>query len=58
MVLNGDTQKQLAKKTGITSATMSRKFNKLREWDATEIKAIANVYNLTPEQIYEIFFAD
>lgn len=64
MVLNGDTVSELAKDLDISTQSV---YNKMNEYQAGEYKSeftqgeiafIANRYNMTAEQIKEVFFAE
>lgn len=57
MVLHGDTNKDLAACIGKSEQTVTNKINENgTEFVKHEIKAIAERYNLTAEQIRLIFF--
>ena len=60
MVINGDTNADLAKALGITPSTLSRKSNGTdgADFNQTEIATIKARYSLTPKEIDAIFFAD
>lgn len=60
MVLNGDTLQSLAGYVGITENSLTAKINKypIKNFKLWEIVKISNKYNLTPEEIYEIFIED
>ena len=59
MVLNGDTNKDLAGYLGITEQSLSNKINENgTEFKQGEIARIKEKYNLTSEQVDSIFFAD
>ena len=59
MCLNGDTGNTLAAYLNISRSTFSAKLNENRgEFTKREIKAIKTKYNLTAEQVDDIFFAD
>lgn len=53
----GDTQSGLAQILGITKSTLSWKINGKAEFKQSEIKAIADRYDLTGEEIKSMFFA-
>lgn len=53
----GDTQNELARMLGVTESTMSWKINGKAEFKQSEIKAIADRYDLTGEEIKSMFFA-
>lgn len=53
----GDTQTRVARMLGITESTLSWKINGKSEFKQSEIKAIADRYDLTGEEIKSIFFA-
>ncbi len=58
MVLNGDTNKDLAELLGISEQSVSGKINeKGTEFKQGEIAKIKDHYNLSPEQVESIFFA-
>lgn len=57
MVLNNDTNKTLADFLGITEVSVSNKINEVgTEFKQGEIAMIKKRYNLTPEQVENIFF--
>jgi hypothetical protein len=57
MVLNNDTNKTLADFLGISETSVSNKINEVgTEFKQGEIALIKNRYNLSPEQIEDIFF--
>ena len=59
MVLHGDTNKDLADYLGITEQSVSNKINENgTEFKQGEIKRIRIRYNLSSDQIDDIFFAD
>ena len=59
MVLNNDTNKSLAEFLGISEQTVCNKINENgTEFKQGEMKMIIKRYNLTPEQIRDIFFND
>lgn len=53
----GDTQSELARVLGVTKSTLSWKINGKAEFKQSEIKAIADRYDLTGEEIEAMFFA-
>lgn len=53
----GDTQSQLARMLGMTESTLSWKINGRAEFKQSEIKAIADRYGLTGEEIKSMFFS-
>lgn len=53
----GDTQGDLAKVLGITESTLSWKMNGKAEFKQSEIKAIADRYSLTGEEVKFMFFS-
>lgn len=59
MVLYGDTNATLADALGISAQRFSAKINETNgaEFTKSEIAIIRNRYNLTPEEVVEIFFA-
>ncbi len=58
MVLNGDTNKDLASYLGITEASVSNKINENgTEFKQGEIAKIKEKYDLSMEQVESIFFA-
>ena len=57
MILHGDTNKDIANLLGISEQSVSYKINeKDPEFKQGEIKLIATRYNLSPEDITDIFF--
>lgn len=58
MVLNNDTNKTLADFLGISEVSVSNKINEIgTEFKQGEIALIKKRYNLSPEQVEEIFFS-
>lgn len=58
MVLNGDTNRDLAEFLDISEQSVSNKINENgTEFKQSEIAAIRQRYNLTAEQVTNIFFA-
>lgn len=58
MVLNNDTNKDLADFLGISEVSVSNKINEVgTEFKQGEIALIKKRYNLSPEQVEEIFFS-
>lgn len=59
MVLNGDTNKDLAAYLGISEQSVSNKINENgTEFKKCEIAKIKARYNLTSDQVDRIFFAE
>ncbi len=60
MILHGDTRNSLAKYLNLTPTSLSYKMNEShgRCFDKAEIEAIAKKYELTSDQITDIFFTD
>lgn len=59
MVLNGDTNKDLADYLGITEQSVSNKINENgTEFKQGEIRMIRDRYKLTSDQVDSIFFAE
>lgn len=56
MKLNEDTQQELADYLGIVISTVSFKISGKQPFNADEIRKIKVRYNLTAEEIDEIFF--
>ena len=57
MVLNGDTNKDLANYLGISEQSVSNKINENgTEFKRWEIARIKEKYNLSAEEVEEIFF--
>lgn len=58
MVLHGDNQKKLASYLGISQQSFSAKINEKgsAEFSKSEMTLIKEKYNLTAEQINDIFF--
>lgn len=52
----GDTQATLAHVLGVTESTLSWKLNGKAEFKQSEIKAIAERYTLSPEDVQSLFF--
>ena len=58
MILNGDTNKDLAEYLGISEQSVSNKANENgTEFKQGEISLIKKRYNLSAEQLEDIFFA-
>lgn len=53
-----DTLPELAKALEITQTTLSYKMNGKTEFSRKDIMRIKNRYNLTPEEVDNIFFSD
>jgi len=53
----GHTQNDLAELLGITYQSISIKLNRKSEFTLAEVFKIVHAYNLTPEQVYDIFFS-
>jgi transcriptional regulator with XRE-family HTH domain len=58
MLRHGDNQEKLADALGISSVSLSKKINDKGEFSRGEISTIASRYQLTPERLAEIFFAE
>ena len=58
MVLKGETQLDLAKAMNITKASMSVKMNGKNPFKLDEVKFIANRYDLSNDEIVEIFLSE
>lgn len=57
MTLHGETNKDLAELLLLSEASVSNKINETgTEFKQSEIALIQKHYNLTPEQVNEIFF--
>lgn len=54
----GDNYETLSEKLGITKRSVINKMNGDTEWTLKELRIIRKVYNLTDEQVMEIFFAE
>lgn len=55
--LFGDTQESLAAYLGKTVQTVNAKINGNGTWDQDEIRMIKNRYQLTPEEVTDIFLS-
>lgn len=58
MIYNNDTQENLSKALGLAVATLSYKMNGRTEFTRQEIAKIKERYNLTAEELDDIFFND
>ena len=58
IVLHDDTNDELASALGIHRATFYKKLNGNSEFVASEIIAIKERYNLTVQEVQDIFFAN
>ena len=56
IVANNDTQVKLAEYLGIQTSTLSFKITGKTDFTQSEIRMIIVRYNLTPQQVLEIFF--
>ncbi len=56
MALHGDMQVDLAKDLNITAMGLSNKMNQKNDFKQSEIDFIAKKYDLTADEIKEIFF--
>lgn len=56
LVRNGDNVAALADKMGLSQAALYRRINGSIDFDYKEIKAIKDIYSLSPEDIDAIFF--
>ena len=54
---HGDTCESLAKTLGITLAAFSKKINAKNDFKQSEIRAIMDRYELSPDDVVKIFFA-
>lgn len=59
MALHGDTVLSLAEKLGLSRVYLNQLINNTggREFGQSQIKAIIDIYNLTPDEVIQIFFA-
>lgn len=53
---HGHTQNDLAELLGITYQSISLKMNRKNDFTYREIFIFVTAYNLTPEEVYDIFF--
>lgn len=58
MVMNGDTNKTLADFLKISETSVSNKRTGKTDFTQGQIVAIKNRWNLTPDQVDQIFFAN
>lgn len=58
MALAGDNQKSLANLLGVTTSAVNYKLNGNVRFSVDEISAIAKRYNLTNDEIVEIFMCE
>lgn len=58
MIYHNDTQENLSKALGLAVATLSYKMNGRTEFTRQEISKIKERYNLTAEELDDIFFND
>ena len=56
LVRNGDNVAALADKMGLSQTALYRRINGETDFDYKEIKAIKDIYNLSPDEIDAIFF--
>lgn len=57
MALHGDTVATLARRLGLSRASLSRALNGRREFRVGEALKICELYQLTPPQVATIFFS-
>lgn len=58
MALHGDTIEMLSDAMRISRMSLSAKINGQREFKQSEIQFIMNQYQLTPQDVVDIFFAN
>lgn len=58
MLRAGLTNKTLSEKVGMSSASLSYKINNIREFKASEIKALQEALNLSDSDVDIIFFGN
>lgn len=58
MALHGDMQVDLAKELNITAMGLSNKMNQKTDFKQSEIDFISKKYDLTADEIKEIFFSN
>ena len=56
MALHGDTVATLARRLGLSRASLSRALNGRREFRVHEVVSIVRLYRLTPGEVDAIFF--
>ena len=56
--LHGQTLEELSGLVGMTRQALHRKLNDSSDFDVSEIKRFIEVWNLTPDQMYDIFFKE
>lgn len=56
MILNGDNQSNLASAMDIAEKTLSEKINEKSQFNLNELRFIVKRYNLSADEIKEIFF--
>lgn len=58
MVAHGDTNKDLAASLGMTASNFSTIWNGRQPFQRKHIVRIAVRYNLSPQEVWDIFFSD
>ena len=58
LVRNGDNVAALADKMGLSQTAMYRRLSGATDFDYKEIRAIKEIYGLSPEEIDAIFFTN
>lgn len=58
IIKNGDTQETLAEAMGIQTSGLSMRINGHTEFRRSEINFIKNRYNLSSDEVDEIFFTE
>ena len=56
MILNSDDASDVSQAMKISTATFSAKLNNKKEFKAEEIYVLINRYDLTPQEVMDIFF--
>lgn len=55
---NGLTQVELAKRIGISRSALHRKIHGEKDYTSSEIRSIASLFNLTANEIVDLFFTE
>ena len=58
MAFYGDTNKKISEYLGITTVSFTNKIKGKTQFNQNEIAKIKNKYELNPQEINDIFFAD
>ncbi len=58
MLANGETQQNLADLLGLSKQAVTLKLNGRRRFNLQEVRTILKHYNVSPDELYKIFFEE